>query len=159
MRVVLFASCCAGKSWFKVSSLRSVAPSLVLNHLWPGNTCSTTCGTVIAFIFCCLVFFVVWAFRVFYFVLFGRGRVLFFAVWAGATPLPKQQKMKYASARTAKNETRPPPHCSTPKLALHARGHVFVCCLGGGRGGGVWVCLLFGRGRKFTHLPPCLDGL
>ena len=35
------------------------------------------------FIFCCLVFLVVWAFRVFFFCCLGGGRVLFFAVWAG----------------------------------------------------------------------------
>ena len=34
--------------------------------------------------------------------LFGRVRVLFFAVWAGAGAPPKQQKMKKAPAQTAK---------------------------------------------------------
>ena len=42
-------------------------------------------------------FFVVWSFLLFglfgcFFLLFGRGRVLFFAVWAGAQAPPKRQK-------------------------------------------------------------------
>ena len=149
-----------------------------------------------AFVFCCLVFFAFWAFRMF-----------LFAVWAGAMPLPKQQKRKHALTRTAKN-TRPPleqqqkksPLLIAPlqnlifgkKLrALHVRGRVvFFCCLGvlacfifcflagGGEGRvllfavwagcvfpfsclgrGVFLFLLFGRGREFTHLPACLPGL
>ena len=35
------------------------------------------------FIFCCLVFFVVWAFRVLFFLLFGRGRVFFGCLGVG----------------------------------------------------------------------------
>ena len=41
-----------------------------------------------------------------FFLLFGRGRVIFFAVWAGPGPPPKQQKKERAPAQTAKKNTR-----------------------------------------------------
>ena len=41
-----------------------------------------TSGKSVCF-FCCLVFFVVWAFRVLFFLLFGRGRVLFCCLGGG----------------------------------------------------------------------------
>ena len=103
--------------------------------------------------FCCLVFFVVRAFG-----------VLFFAVWAGATPLPKQQKRKHAPTRTAKN-TRPPLEqqqkksplliCSTPKLDFRQKiegatrkGSFFVAVWAGGRVS-FFFCLAAGRGACF----------
>ena len=40
-----------------------------------------------------------------FFLLFGRVRVFFAAVWAVAWPPPKHQKIQHAPAQTAKNET------------------------------------------------------
>ena len=64
-------------------------------------------------LFCCL------GFSGAFFLLFGRGRVLFFAVWAGAQALPKRPRPN------SKKNTPPP------------LPDVFFCCLGG------WVCLFF----------------
>ena len=95
------------------------------------------------------------------FLLLGRRRVLFFAVWAGAGAPPQQQKKRHRTSRKNKN-THPP----LPKVfclggwaffffwSVWARGRVcffavwagacwFFCCLGGGR---VFLCCL-GRGR------------
>ena len=78
------------------------------------------------FIFvCCLVFFVVWTFRLSFFLLFGLGRVLFFAVWAGAQ----------APAQTAKKKKKHPPLSSVFCFAVWAGCFFFFCCLGGGGGG------------------------
>ena len=86
-------------------------------------------------IFCCLGFSGVFC------LLFGRGRVLFCAVWAGAQAPPKQQK----------KITRPRPNSKKKHTPVPSR-RFFFCCLGG------WVCLvvavwaggvfflLFGRG-------------
>ena len=99
-------------------------------------------------LFCCLGFS-----RVLYFLLFGRVRVLFFAVWAGARAPPKQQ-IKHAPAQTAKNITRPRPFrsfcvgCCSGGWACFIcfavwAGGVFFCCLGEVR----VFFLLLGRGR------------
>ena len=62
-----------------------------------------------------------------FFLPFGQGRVLFFAVWARAQAPPKQQKKQHAPAQTAKKKkTRPRPFRAC-----------FFCCLSG------WVCLFF----------------
>ena len=118
-------------------------------------------------LFCCLGFWCVCV--CVFFLLFGQGRVSFFAVWAGATPLPKQQKIKHAPARTAKTNTTPRsntkknhdplPHPSTPKLDFQQKCEgaprkgacLLFCCLGGGAcfiyfavwAGGVWSCFIF----------------
>ena len=88
------------------------------------------------FIFCCLVFLVVWAFRVLFILLFGWGRV-FFAVWAGARAPSKQPKKKHASAQTGK--------CAPSErvfLLLFGRvGRVVFAVWAGGVGEGV---LFFG---------------
>ena len=93
--------------------------------------------------------------------LFGRGRVLFFAVGAGATPLPKQQKITHDPARTAKKtKTRPPkqqkenlPHRSTPKLDFKQKcegaPRKGACCVFAVWAGCVFHFLLFGRGACF----------
>ena len=93
--------------------------------------------------FCCLVFFVAWAFRVF-FLLFGRVRVLSFAVWAGA-----------------KNMNTPPPRPSGV-FAVWAGGRVVifgVCARGRGFIFAVWAgacfVLLFGRGACFFFCCLC----
>ena len=148
--------------------------------------------------FCCLGFCGVSFFcclrgGVFYFSLFGRG----------PCPCPNSKKKNMPPSQTAKTKMPRPnskekkhappfPHRSTPKLdfqqkmrALHVRGRVILCCLGGwrvlffsvwsgGKGGGscfvfcrlggdVCVCvrvfLLFGLELEFTHLPACLAGL
>ena len=77
--------------------------------------------------------FVVWAFRVKLFLLFGRGRVSFFAVWAGARAPPKQQKKTRPRPNSQKINT-PPPLPSV--FVFHCLGGwacCFFCCLGGGR--------------------------
>ena len=86
------------------------------------------------------------------FLLFGRGRVLFFAVWAGGRAPPKQQKKHTPPPKQQKNKPAP---------ALSER--VLFCCLGGGRVSffAVWAeaCffLLFGRGSCFCFC--CLGGV
>ena len=84
-------------------------------------------------LYCCLgfsgaCFFAVWA-----------GRVLCFAVWAGAGAPPKQRKHEHAP--------------TLPSVSFFAVWAAFFCCLGGVRvffyavwAGGVFF-LLFGRGR------------
>ena len=128
-------------------------------------------------LFCCLGFLCV-------FLLFGRGRVLFFAVWAGPRPCPNSKKQ---------NIRHPCPNSKNTLFAVWGGrgrgGYCFIfCCLGGGGmrfllvavwagpcftfdvwaggvfcfcrlGGGVFVFWPFGRGREFTHLPACLAGL
>ena len=93
-------------------------------------------------------FFVVWSFLLFglfgfFFLLFGRGRVFIFAVWAGAQAPPKQQKKKHAPAPSERI------------FLLFGRVGVFIFLLFG-RGacfffavwaGAVFFFLLFGRGR------------
>ena len=86
-------------------------------------------------LFCCLGFSGVM------FLLFGRGRVSFFAVWTGAAP-PQQQKKRHRTNRKNKN-THPP----LAKVVLLLFGWVgvfffgrvafFLVCLG------AWACLLF----------------
>ena len=109
--------------------------------------------------------------RVFFVVCFFEYVFSFFAVRAGATPLPKQQNMKHVPARTAKNTHYPPrpnskkkndlpfPHRSTPKLDfqqnVRALQGLFVFgCLDGGRvlffaiwAGGVFFFCCSGGGR------------
>ena len=80
------------------------------------------------------ILFVVWSF-----LLFGLfGCFCFFAVWAGAWALPKQQK-----------KTRPRPNSKKNKRAPAPSDRTLSCCLGG------WACLcflLFGRGSCFFLL-------
>ena len=94
--------------------------------------------------FCCLVVFVVWAFRVFFFavcegacffLLFGRG-AFFFAVWAGGVFLLLFGGRVNFVAVWAEGVFF---------FLLFGRGACFFCCLGGG--------------REFTHLPVCLARL
>ena len=124
---------------------------------------------VLSGLFCCLGFSGV------FFLLFGRGRVLFFAVWAGAQAPPKQKKKK---------KTRPRPKQQKKTHAPAPSGHIFVllfgrvgvfvfccldrgacsffCCLGGGRVlfFAVWAVvlffLLFGPGARFFFFFFCL---
>ena len=99
------------------------------------------------YLFCCLVFFVVWAFRVLFFLLFGRGRVFFFAVWAGAQAPPKQQKQKTTPPPKQQKKNTPPPLPSVCVLfAVWAGGCVYFLLFGRG------ACCLFcclGRWRVF----------
>ena len=97
------------------------------------------------FLFCCLIFCVVWAFGVSLFLLFGRER----------GPHPNSQK-KMPLPKQQKKTTRP------------FRAFCFFCCLGGWAcycfsvwavtfffavwAGGVFCFLLFGRGRVFFLL-------
>ena len=120
-------------------------------------------------------FFVVWSFLLFglfgchFFLLFARGRVLFFAVWAGAQAPPKQ-KNKNTPPPEQKKKNAPAPSERVVFFAVWAGGCVylfavwaevafFFFCLGGvrvlfllfGRG----VCSVFcclGRGRAFFLL-------
>ena len=110
----------------------------------------------------------------------GFSGVVFFAVWAGATRLPKQQKTKTRPRPNSKKKrpppeeqkkTRDPPFLIDPLRslifsknvrALHVRGRVFFCCLGGGRvvffavwAEGVFHFCLFGRPRVLCC---CLHG-
>ena len=48
------------------------------------------------------------------FLLFGRGRCVFLALWAGPAPPPKQQKMKHAPAQTGKKSPEKPKQQKTP---------------------------------------------
>ena len=90
------------------------------------------------FILCCLVFFVVWAFRVFFFLLFGRGRVFFFLLFGrGPRPRPNSPKKK------KKKNTPPPKQPKKKKKRPRPFRACFVfCCLGG------WMCLFFLFGRR-----------
>ena len=112
--------------------------------------CRTVSARQECLFFCCLVFFVVWAFRWFSFLLFERGRVHFFAVWARARAPPKQQKQK----------NTPPPKQqkinTTPPLPSMGRVYVFAVWGEGGGGGGFVVFLLFGRVSCFLFC--CLGG-
>ena len=151
------------------------------------------------YLFCCLVFFVVWAFRL----------CIFFAVWAGACfffcrlgggPSPAQtaKKITPEKPKQQKKQHAPAPSENVCFFAVWVGGRFFFCCLGGGRvlffavwaggrvlffavwaggrvlffavwaggvfffavwAGDVFFCLLFGRGREFTHLPVCLARL
>ena len=100
--------------------------------------------------------FVVWAVRVFIFLLFGRGRGLFFAVWARAWAPPKQQQKTRARPNSKKINT-PPPLPSVFCFLLFGRVGVFifVCCLGGGR---VYLFAVWAGGRFFFFLC-CLGGV
>ena len=74
-------------------------------------------------------FLAVWAGGAFYLLLFGRGRVLLFAVWAVG--------VFYF-------------------FCCLGGGACFIVFR---LGGCVCVFLLFGQGREFNHLPACLAGL
>ena len=112
------------------------------------------------------VFFAVWSvllcglFGCLFVLLFGRGRVVFFAVWAGAGAPPKQQN-KHALAQTAKKKTPRPLRAFL--FVLFGRvgvfffavgaGGLFFYCLGGGRvffcglGAGVFLFCCLGGGH------------
>ena len=95
-----------------------------------------------------------------FFLLFGRGRVVFFAVWAGAWAPPKQQKKK-PQPKQPKKHTHTHTHPSLPSVFVFLlfgcsvwAGGVFCFLLFGRRScsffavwaGGVFFVLLFGRG-------------
>ena len=116
-------------------------------------------------LFCCLVFFLGWAFRVSFLLLFGRGRVFFFLLFGrGPRPRPnRKKKKKNAPAQTAnkKKQTCPRPFRACFFFAVWAGGCVYLCLLfGRGKGGGACFFLLFGRGAPpsqllaKTSLPP-----
>ena len=120
-----------------------------------------------------LSFLLFWLFGCHFFLLFGRGRASFFAVWAGARAPPKQQKKQTRPRPNSKEMNTPPPLPSVFFFAVWAAGRVFVfavwarawlcfCCLGGGRvffpfwAGSCVLFLLFGRGtgvHSLTGLP------
>ena len=88
------------------------------------------------------------------FLLFGRGRVSFFAVWAGAQAPPKQQKNPRPPPKQQKHKHAPAPSERVCFFCcLGGWACLFFCCLGGGVfiffavwAGGVFFCCL-GRGR------------
>ena len=75
---------------------------------------------------CCLVFFVVWAFRVVFFAVWAGSCFIFCCLGGGAGPA-QTAKQKTRTRPNSKNINTPPP----PSSAL------FFCCLGG------WACLFF----------------
>ena len=115
--------------------------------------------------FCCLVLFVVWAFRVLFVLLFGRGRVFFLLFGRGPRPRPNSKKNTPPPKQQKK--TRPRPFRACFFFAVWAggcayffavwAGCVFFFVLFGrgacfffllfGRGRVFFFCLLFGRGR------------
>ena len=112
-----------------------------------------------------------------FFLLFGRGRVVCFAVWAGAPAPPQHQKTNTPPLKQQKNKHAPAPSerfffCYLGGwsffLAVWAGGVLFFCCLGGvhvffavwagaGGWGGGRVFLLFGRCACFFFC--CLGGV
>ena len=97
------------------------------------------------------------------FLLFGQGRVLYFAVWAGARAPPKQQKQqKNDPAQTAKKNTPRPFRACCCFCCLGGWACYLFCCLGVESvlfvavwAGGVCFFLLFGPGACFFC---CLGG-
>ena len=107
---------------------------------------SITLPGVRVFVFLSSICFVVWAFWLLFFLLFGRWRVLCFAVWAGERALPKQQKNKHAPA-------------PSERVFFVAVGAVCVCvCVCVCVGVCVCVCLFLLFGRRMLFFCCCLGG-